>query len=358
MISKVLIVSRDTSLKQDGGSLVSKRNERILQQLGFETIRFVIPIPSMLTRLKNVIFRESYGQTISLRKEFLKILREKYDYIFFDGSIYGGFIKIASDLGHRTICFYHNVETEYYTQKASKTKSILDKLMIPFISYNEKRSTKFATLIITLNKRDSDGLKKLYGRSCDAILPTSFPEKNFKKIFDSYSLKIEKVEPPYLLFVGTNFFANIEGLKRFISNIAPYVDINIYVIGNINESFKNKSNIPQNIKFLGKVDSLEEYYVNASAVIAPIFSGSGLKTKTAEALSFAKTVIGFPEAFQGIEYHKYPGSCLSVESDRGFIDAINGLDKNHKYNENSENLFKDKLSDKSQINALRKLLNR
>lgn len=352
-MKRILIVSRDISIKQDGGTLVSKRNERLLRQLGFETERFIIPIPSILTRLLNIVFRQSYGETYFLKKIYLKKLKEDFDYIFFDGSTYGGFLEIAAHKGLKTICFYHNVEIKYYQQKANQTGLLADKLMIPYIRHNEKQSTLNSTKIITLNKRDSDGLQKYYGRRADIYLPTSFPARNIKEI---YSKPSKTNDNTYLLFVGTNFFANIEGIKRFILNVAPYIDNKVYIVGNIKDAFKEDRDIPSNIEFKGKVDSLDEYYLNATAVIAPIFSGSGLKTKTAEALSYAKTVIGYSEAFEGIEYQEYPGSCYEVTCDNDFINIIKSLDLRQRYNSMSEQLFHDKLSDDIQLKQLRKLL--
>lgn len=43
--NKILIVSRDLSLKKDGGSLVSISNQRLLNKIGYQTERFVIPVP-------------------------------------------------------------------------------------------------------------------------------------------------------------------------------------------------------------------------------------------------------------------------------------------------------------------------
>lgn len=352
-MKKILIVSRDIHLKQDGGTLVSKRNERLLQRLGFKTERFIIPIPSLETRLGNIIFRQSYGSTQSLLKKYYNVLKKNYDYIFFDGSIYGGYLKKASQLGYKTICFYHNVEAEYYKQKANQTKSIADRMMVPYIRHNERLSTKYSNGRITLNTRDAKLLYSQYGKAADIIMPTSLPSRDIESLYSSKS-ENDKSDP-FLLFVGTNFFANYEGLSRFIENVAPEINCKIKVVGNIKDAFSWNHEIPDNLEFVGRVDSLDEYYLNASAVIAPIFSGSGLKTKTAEAISYGKTVIGYPEAFEGIEYDNYPGACVSVTSDSEFIEELNALDLQQRYNIMSKKLFHDKLSDDAQLCTLQRL---
>ena len=349
-MKKILIVSRDITQKVDGGTLVSKRNERLLQSIGFETSRFIVPIPSLPTRMRNILFRQSYGSTKALFKSFRDKLKEQFDYIFFDGSIYGGYLKYASEIGHKTICFYHNVESEYYRQKAEQTGSWADKLMISYIRYNEGLSTTYSDGRITLNVRDSKLLTSLYDKGADVVIPTSLPGRDIKSMYCSAFR--ENNSTKYLLFVGSNFFANYEGLHRFIYKIAPKINWKVKVVGNINEAFRKAKGIPENIEFVGRVDSLDQYYINASAVIAPIFSGSGLKTKTVEALSFGKTIIGFPEAFEGIDFEYYPGSCISVASDSEFINKINELDSNQFYNKMSDKLFNEKLSDEAQQYSL------
>lgn len=356
IMKRIFIVSRDISLKQDGGTLVSKRNERLLRRLGFDTDRFVIPIPAISTRIKNIILSQSYGATKSLQRDFCKKLEEEYDYVFFDGSIYGGFLRLASQMGHKTVCFYHNVEAEYYKQKANQTGSLADKLMVPYIRKNERVSTEYADGIITLNRRDSQLLKSQYGRDADAVIPTSFPDRNIKSLYSS--VLYNDLTEPFLLFVGTNFFANYEGLNRFVEKIAPQIDWKVKVVGNINEAFRGHDKIPANVEFIGRIESLEDYYIKASAVIAPIFTGSGLKTKIVEAISYGKTVVGFPEAFEGIEWADYPGSCIQVSSDSTFIEEINKLSSTSCYNEMSEVLFHEKLSDEAQIESLSKLFDK
>jgi hypothetical protein len=59
--------------------------------------------------------------------------------------------------------------------------------------------------------------------------------------------------------------------------------------------------IPSNVKLDGYVNDLSSYYKSAVAVVAPIFKGSGMKTKVIEAMSYGKSIIGTDEAFQGIE---------------------------------------------------------
>ena len=79
------------------------------------------------------------------------------------------------------------------------------------------------------------------------------------------------------------------------------------------------------VEVVGAVDDLAEWYLKSHFVIAPIFDGSGMKTKGAEALMFGKKVIGTPEAFSGYEEiaDKAGRVCASADD---FVTAIESAD--------------------------------
>lgn len=341
----ILDISRDFTLKSDGGSVVTKRNFNLLSSLG-KTDSLFIPIPTLRTRIINYVLRQSYGETPELTKNLKRFLGNSYDFIFFDGSIYGGYLKNVSFAGFKTICFFHNVEKVYYQAKAKHTNSLMDKMIIPFIIHNEKLSVEHADYLITLNLRDSEELAIQYGRKADLILPSSFPSINLQKTTDDTS--------PYLLFVGTNFFANIEGVQFIIDKIAPNISMPIKIVGNVDESFKNAS-LPSNVEMLGRVENIETYYCNASAVIAPIFAGSGLKTKTVEALRYGKTILGTTEAFEGIDISSNPLIGKVCNNAEEYVKAINSLSI-EKFNTASFSLFNKNYSDSAALLTLRNFL--
>lgn len=319
----VLDVSRDFLKKRDGGSHVAKRNHELLAEVFGVVDNLFIPVPSIRTRIVNYLFSQSYGQTRNIYKKFRKLLEDKkYDFVFFDGSTYGGFVKAAKNRGIKVITFYHNVEKRYYEEKARITNSILDRMIVPYIVHNERLSTLNSDYIITLNQRDSDGLFEAYGRRADLVWPSSFSEA----VPDGESAG----EDPYLLFVGTNFFANIEGVRFIIDELAGHTKYPIKIVGNVCDSFINEE-IPSSVEFVGEVDDLAPWYRGAVAVLAPIFSGSGLKTKTVEALSYGKYVIGSREAFEGIDISSYPDAgavCADVSDYIAAMESENAVPRN------------------------------
>jgi glycosyltransferase involved in cell wall biosynthesis len=72
------------------------------------------------------------------------------------------------------------------------------------------------------------------------------------------------------------------------------------------------------------VEDLADLYRRADFVVAPIFSGGGMKVKTAEALSYGKTVVGTPEALRGYEVTEGREAFIRKDAD-GFVEAIRSL---------------------------------
>ena len=125
----------------------------------------------------------------------------------------------------------------------------------------------------------------------------------------------------FALFVGGTFYANQIGIAWFVKYVVPHINIKIYIVGKGFERFKSKLEINGKVEVVGEVDSLAQWYQDAYFVIAPIFDGSGMKTKVAEALMFGNKIIGTPEAFSGYEAIADRVGCVCHSADE-FVAAI------------------------------------
>lgn len=322
MKSKILYIAREPQKELSGGASVDKRNLSILQELYGKSNVIIEYLPK--TTMKNVILSlltlSSYGVTLQQEKNILQLqTKNKCSIIFIEGSLSGYIIKKISQIGGNIILHMHNIETLLYKQKYNTNRGVVSYLCYRFVQFNERLSVKYSDYIISLNKRDNDELEKMYNRKANLILPITFPMRKLPKI---------NVIGKYLLFVGSDFFPNVEGVKWFITEVAPYIDINVKIVGGCcNNHLLINLSLPENVSFEGYVNDVDPYYLEAAAVIAPIFSGSGMKTKTVEAMSFGKTIIGTDEAFVGIEgdLNKIGALCNNSYE---FIKAIQRLQRN------------------------------
>lgn len=338
---RVLFVSRDYSGLLDGGSLVAYRNLQFLKRFAGTVDELVIPKAGVRTLATNYAFKQSYGSRPKVKKRLIELLRKwEYDFAWFDGSHYGGYLERVKKEGIPTICFMHNVECDFYRAKADTTGKVIDRLFLPFIQMNESKSVRMADLRIVLNDRDSHRLQEEYGCRAEFILPTSFATIPKNVIIENQ----DENEPPYLLFVGSNFYANKEALDYTIKEILPNINNKVKVVGSVCDNYVDQRGCyPENIEFVGRVDNLLPYYANASAIISPILSGAGTKTKTIEALAYGKTIIGSREALMGVSPQYYDEIGALCEHTNDYVEIINNRCL-EKFNDNSYNLFKEHYS--------------
>jgi hypothetical protein len=277
------------------------------------------------------------------------IQKNSINYIFIDGSNLGLIAKIIKlrIKNPNIYIFFHNVETKFFWDSFLNYKSLRSFLVFIVNYLAEKKSIKYATKIICLNNRDNNMLYKLFNRSADYILPLSI--KNNNTFSSNHLIKLKN----YALFVGGYFYANVSGIEWFLKNVASKIEYKIVIIGKGFENHKKRLEIQNNIEVIGEVDDVSNWYKNSAFVIAPIFSGSGMKTKVAEALMYGKMVYGTTAAFSGYE---------NLINDVGIIcntpeDFINSI-KTHKANIfkfNTENLMNIYLNNYSEISYLNKL---
>ena len=92
----------------------------------------------------------------------------------------------------------------------------------------------------------------------------------------------------------------INGLDWFLKYVLPYIDCKLMVIGREMKKYSSPD-ITEKVEIIGEVEDLSVYYEMADAIICPIFIGDGMKTKTAEAMMYGKTIFATDEALEGYD---------------------------------------------------------
>jgi glycosyltransferase involved in cell wall biosynthesis len=186
----------------------------------------------------------------------------------------------------------------------------------------ERKAVRHSDKIICLSERDSRLLRKIYGRSATHISPMALEDK----LPTGLDLPQRETREKFALFVGGVFYANRAGIIWFVEHVVPRINIKTCVVGRGFEDYRDALEREGKVEVVGAVDSLAKWYLDSQFVIAPIFDGSGMKTKVAEALMFGKKIIGTPEAFSGYEeIAERAGRVCSSADD--FVQAINTADE-------------------------------
>ncbi len=328
-MNNILLLTNKIDKSPSGGrELLCKLNYDILKE-SYGDQCTVFELPKNPTSGIKDIFYAFRGHIDGLTSETIAgalqvIQKRNIDKIFVDGSNFGGFVKIVKTrFPEIQICtFFHNVEARFFlgSLKQTKTPRALAVLMVNYLA--ERKSVRYSDKVICINERDSQLLQKLYGRSATDLYAMSLEDK----LPLGYTSLPCNVKEKFALFVGGTFYANRVGIFWFVEHVVPYISMKTYIVGRGFEKFKSELEVNENVVVVGEVESLAQWYHDAYFVIAPIFDGSGMKTKVAEALMYGKKIIGTPEAFSGYEEIAEQAGRVCHSADE-FVAAIEASDE-------------------------------
>ena len=249
----------------------------------------------------------------SLGRQLAAFVNERQpDLLFLDGSSYCGWTRNLRP-SIKKLVFCHNIEKEYiWGWVRHQNWLFLPRFFT--VWRNEGRLVQQADYVICLNQRDAHSLERLYGRKANLILPISFSDR-----FDP----VQAAKAPgsgRLLFVGSYFAPNVEGLRWFCRQVLPHIPWSLDVVGKGMEQLRGEL-ASEKVSVIGAVPDLAEYYYRAEAVVMPVLFGSGMKVKTAEALQYGKAIFATREALEGYQVQDLPAvqECNSAEA---FIQAL------------------------------------
>lgn len=373
-MSKVLFISATIGNGVSGGATIGKRNLRFFSQIsgGDVRLRVIQTCKSNLEHnsciesiggyssrahtLLSALCLRAGGLTLRSEIELRRILKtDQFDAVFLDSSLLGCAAKICKEIRPQTkvITYFHNVEFIYGMERC-RVESYKYCALLPSIYLAEINAVKYSDVVLGISQRDSDLLLKKYGRRFDLVIPVSLIDKfNPERLSQTVNNK--------LLFVGSDFFANINGLDWLVNNVMSNCGVNaqLDIVGLGLEKYRDRF-VGDNINLIGTVSDLDTYYYSAHAVIMPIFAGSGMKVKTAEALQYGRYVIGTPESFTGYNTHALDAFVCANQSE--FIQALANL-KNlptNGYSMKNRTVYENEYSDRAVFerfnNFLSKLL--
>lgn len=249
--------------------------------------------------------------------------------VFFDTSLYGdavGYIKQrCPDV--KTVVHYHNFEKKYFEDE---DKSHPGSAISEYAARCELSATQSSDFRVFISEKDRDDICMAYGLSVgqNIVIPVALPD---------YFQPTPRVEAdsPYVLFIGSAFYANTEAVRYIMEKIAPNVAIKIKIAGKGMDCALGDTG--DNVDIQGHVQSLGTLMAGAAAFISPIFSGSGSKIKIAEALMHGKYIIASAESLTGYNTSRMAVKLCKTGDD--FIRAIDSIDPAITYYPENRELF-------------------
>ena len=360
---KTLLITKKIGGESLGGrELLSQANKESLSKIYLNKLE-ILEIQKFKKSNLNKLFDIPRGYIDGLSyfkiKEILEFVSHgDFKQIFIDGSNFGSVAKaIKKNFPQlRIVIYFHNSECRFFFGAFLARPSIHSAGVFLANYFAEKFSVKYSDLRICLNDRDSEFLSRVYKKKATHTSSLTMKD-NFNKdlLIKNLSINLDK-DQNFILFVGGNFYANLDGIKWFLKNVAPLLSINIKVVGRglrILKSFEDQSNI----EIVGEVDDLAEWYMSCLCVVAPIFDGSGMKTKVAEALMYGPKVIGTKESFAGYEDFQDEIGWRCKSSD-DFVHAIQIAQEQilNPYHEELRKIFVKEFSQEAATLRLKKIL--
>lgn len=273
-----------------------------------KSVKKNISIKSILYFLNNLFFnskpRGASIANIEAINNFLFNNHKKYDQIIFENfNSFNYFLINESFLNNSKTCLItHNIESDLAFDNFRKCKFSLNKLRL-FIEYNKVK--KYENLVY------SKANKILCISRADFIsIKNEFP---FKTYYISQHIALRPVKWSFnnsqqvIFNSNLNFRPNLDGLDWYIKYIHPNILIKfpnykLVITGNQPKKILKKYHKISNISFTGflKEKDFISFFLNSDVMINPVSSGSGVKIKMLDALSFGIPIVSRKHGVAGI----------------------------------------------------------
>jgi glycosyltransferase involved in cell wall biosynthesis len=124
----------------------------------------------------------------------------------------------------------------------------------------------------------------------------------------SYPIQNHKIDENNLSFFhlgSMNWHPNVEGISWFLENVwekvaAQYPQIRLALAGKGNQALFGDINM-KNVQVFDFVENAQQFMNEYDVMIAPLFSGSGMRIKIMEGMALGKPVITTTIGAEGIE---------------------------------------------------------
>lgn len=303
---------KSTNLIENGFLL--KKNKRISKILAY---LFFYAIPNKLKGRIRDFDRTRFGH----KEQFLKILKDnQYDYVIISYAYWAELIRGKKYIKTaKLIIDTHDFLTSQfqnqkrfnlgkYFNKEINMLNLFHKVFVISSDENYVFSQFASSEVITIPH----------------FLDAKFQLNSTQKTYD-------------LVYVASSNEHNVKSVKWFLEEVYPLLNkkYSICVVGKINEHIPELTNVTQ-IHF---IDNLNEIYSNSKVAICPMISGTGLKIKVVEALSFGLPVVCNSRGIDGL-INKTNNGCLVAEDATTFSKYIEQLLTDNNFYQQQQTLSK------------------
>ena len=183
----------------------------------------------------------------------------------------------------------------------------------------EACALKRADIILAIQEEEGEYFRRITKNKNVMVVPF-VPDADF--IEDKGLQGKEKIEVGYIASANP---PNITAIENVIKMIKKEGKIRIHIAGSVTYAL-NESDFTENILNEGFVDSLKDFYEKCDVIINPDMFYSGLKVKTAEAMSFGAAIVCTKVASTCLPLDKKHHQLKSEAECVDFLEWLAGID--------------------------------
>ncbi len=288
---------------------------------------------SAIGALMNLLSSDSYFVSRFYFKEFEEILIAKlkqtsFDVIQLEGLFMGVYLDaIRKNTKAKVVLRAHNVEYLIWERHIANEKNSIKRF---YLKLQNKRLKKFeetvfekVDAIAAITDADKVIIEKMNKKANVFTCITGVDLQDYELKKD-----VKKQENTLFYFGSMDWLPNQEAVEWFIANcwndvLKLHPNCKFIIAGrNMPPKFKN-INLP-NVQCIENVSDNVEFYSKYDLMLVPLLSGSGLRIKIIEGLSFGKAIVSTSIGAEGIPVANGKELILADGKD-AFIKAIDSV---------------------------------
>lgn len=210
-----------------------------------------------------------------------------------------------------------------------KLKSKLLYLLLPALLSGERKAVRLAAQTYVCSEKDRETVARESSRSSVYVIPNSVSIPDYKP----------PAGGPTLLFLGSDYSANLDAVEYLTARIWPLVygadpDARLLVTGIPPEKLSGSARKTPGVEITGFVKDLDKLYEKSSVVVTPLLVGGGTRYKIIEAAAYGRPVVSTSVGSEGIEFANnkeilvrddpgdFASACSSLLRDPALCEAI------------------------------------
>ncbi|HDF2328837.1 TPA: glycosyltransferase family 4 protein [Morganella morganii] len=267
----------------------------------------------------------------------------KYDTIAFHNARFGLIIKLLRIIypSKKIILFTDNFEYKLYH---SRKNNFLTKLENKIIRFNESIALKNSFCVSFITKKDKKSLQLYYKtkKTNNLILPVIISERKIisEKAPNPSFCSLSKSKKIKIIFTASfDFFPNYSAGLEIINQAKKHSNLDFILAGRNASMFNKYIDEDSNIHIHENLSSEDMSWLmsHSDVYYSPVFEGSGMKTKVAEAMSYGLAILASKHSLIGYDDVKNKFNFI-LETSPDFFKV--NLDKLISYNIDKSSIIK------------------